>query len=481
MAALELCIVAALLLGFGFLWYVISLVVIFLRAAGDPESDHRAFGWHFLLPCRDEAAVIAETLGYLRASFPEAVFWVVDDGSVDATAGIVERLAARDPDIRLVRRRPPEARTGKGDALNAAYRELCATLAADADRSRIMVCVVDADGRPSPNLLRVCAGPRIFGDPRIGAAQVEVRMSNRSERHPLPGRGVVSNALAALLARLQDVEFRGPISAMQMLRARTHTVNLGGNGQLVRLSALDELAGVRGVPWGNALLEDYEIGLRLMLAGWRIAYTVSAWVDQEALWSLRTLLVQRTRWAQGSMQCLRYLPEIWRSTRFSNAGLFEVTYFMAQPWLQLIGTVIYPIPMIVFAFNAAHFPQFTEQFLRDGGAAMLAMYLLIGVGEFAVWGVVYRKRCEPGLSRRQALEIGCGMTAYAWLSYAIAWRAFARLVTRRSSWPKTRRNAELVRTPAVPDQQPNQADQSGQASQPGHSDQPGQPDDRVVA
>ncbi|HET9172398.1 MAG TPA: glycosyltransferase [Actinospica sp.] len=449
MAALELCIVGALLLGFGFLWYVITLVVTFLRATPDPETDPTGFAWHFLLPCRDEETVIGETLGYLRESFPDAVFWVVDDDSVDGTAALVERLSTTDPGIRLVRRAMPDARTGKGDALNAAYRALCASLDAGTDREKTLICVVDADGRPSENLLRVAAGPRIFGDPGIGAAQVEVRMTNRAEPRPLPGRGVVSNVLAALLARLQDVEFRGPISAMQMLRARTHTVNLGGNGQLVRLTALDELAGERGVPWGNALLEDFEIGLRLMLAGWRIAYTVSAWVDQEALWSLRTLLVQRTRWAQGSMQCLRYLPEIWRSNAFTNAGLFEVTYFMAQPWLQLVGTIIYPVPMLVFAFNAAHFPEFTDQFLRDGGAAMLALYVLIGIGEFAVWGLVYRKRCEPGLNRRQAAFIGLGMTAYAWLSYIIAWRAFARLVTRRSSWPKTRRNAELILVPGA--------------------------------
>jgi hypothetical protein len=105
--------------------------------------------------------------------------------------------------------------------------------------------------------------------------------------------------------------------------------------------------------------------------------------------------------------------------------------------------------MLVFAFNAAHFPEFTDQFLRDGGAAMLALYVLIGIGEFAVWGLVYRRRCEPGLSRRQAAFTGLGMTAYAWLSYIIAWRAFARLVTRRSSWPKTRRNAELILAPGA--------------------------------
>jgi 1,2-diacylglycerol 3-beta-glucosyltransferase len=154
--------------------------------------------------------------------------------------------------------------------------------------------------------------------------------------------------------------------------------------------------------------------------------------------------VQRTRWAQGSMQCLRYLPRIWASANFTNMGLFEVSYFMAQPWLQLVGTVVYPVPMLVFAYNAAHFPDFTDAFLRDGGAAMLLLYLIVGIGEFAVWGVVYRRRCEPELTRRQGLVIGLGMTAYSWLSYVIAWRAFLRLTTGRSSWPKTRRNAELV-------------------------------------
>lgn len=289
----------------------------------------------------------------------------------------------------------------------------------------------------------MCAGPGVFGDPRIGAGQVEVRMSNRDQRRPLAGKGAVANLCAMLLVRLQDVEFRGPISAMQMLRARSATVNLGGNGQVARLAALDAVAAGTGLP-GNALLEDYEIGLRLMLAGLRIAYTTDAWVDQEGLWSMRSLLVQRTRWAQGSMQCLNYLPKVWGSPEFTNAGLLEVTYFMAQPWLQILGSLAYPAPVIVLLANAARYPRFTEQFMREGGAALLALYFLIGVGEFAIWAWVYRKRCAPGLSLRHTTAIGAGLTAYAWLSYVIAWRALARLITRRSSWPKTRRNAEMA-------------------------------------
>ncbi|HEV2636225.1 MAG TPA: glycosyltransferase [Actinocrinis sp.] len=444
MDLLEISIVLSLVFGFGFLTYVVALVSTFLRHRPALAGDPGGFDWHLVIPCRDEAVVIADTLGYLRGRFPAAQVWVVDDASQDDTAAIVTGFAERDPLVHLVRRVLPEARTGKGDALNAAYREICAAVPQGADRERIVLCVIDGDGRPSANLLQVCAGPGVFGDPRIGAGQVEVRMSNRDQRHPLPGQGVVANLCAMLLVRLQDVEFRGPISAMQMLRARSATVNLGGNGQVARLAALDAVAEGTGTPWGNALLEDYEIGLRLMLAGRRIAYTTDAWVDQEGLWSLRSLLIQRTRWAQGSMQCLGYLPKVWSSPQFTNAGLLEVTYFMAQPWLQIIGSLAYPAPVIVLLSNAARYPQFTEQFLRDGGAALLGLYFLIGVGEFAVWAWAYRRRCEPGISWRHTAAIGGGLTAYAFLSYVIAWRAFARLVTRRSSWPKTKRNAEMA-------------------------------------
>jgi 1,2-diacylglycerol 3-beta-glucosyltransferase len=467
---LEICIVLSLVFGFGFLSYVVALVATFVRHRPSEPGDPRAFGWHFVIPCRDEATVIESTLEYLCSNFPSAHLWVVDDASQDATAEIVARLCDQESRVHLVRRVLPEARTGKGDALNAAYQAICAVVPPGADREKVALCVVDADGRPSANLLSVCAGAGVFGDPRVGAGQVEVRMSNRDHRDPLASQGPVANLCAMLLVRLQDVEFRGPISAMQMLRARSATVNLGGNGQVARLAALDAVAAGTGRPWGNALLEDYEIGLRLMLAGRRIAYTTDAWVDQEGLWSLRSLLVQRTRWAQGSMQCLGYLPKVWRSPKFTNAGLLEVTYFMAQPWLQILGSLAYPAPMIVLLSNAARYPQFTEQFLRDGGAAMLGLYLLIGIGEFAVWAWVYRRSCAPGISVRHTVAIGAGLTLYAWLSYAIAWRALARLATRRSSWPKTRRNAEMAQA-ALP----------AQSGQPAQAVQPVQPVHEPVA
>ncbi|WP_380281710.1 glycosyltransferase [Kitasatospora purpeofusca] len=445
MTLLDTSVSLSFVLGVGFLAYVVVIVRGYLRDRPAPTGDPDGFGWHFLIPCRDEEAVIATTLDYLAAHFAGATVWVVDDASADRTAELVRTWPATSDrlTVHLVPRRLPEARTGKGDALNAGYRALEAALPAGTDPERVVVCVLDADGRPSPGALAVCAGPGLFGDPGTGAVQVEVRMSNRDVPRPLPGRGALANRRARLLARLQDIEFRGPISAMQITRRRTGTVNVGGNGQFTRLSALRSVDRGGGRPWGKALLEDYELGLRLMLAGWRNGYTTDAWVDQEALWSMRQLVTQRVRWAQGSMQCTRYLREIWGSRAFGTAGFLEVLYFMSQPWLQLVGLVVYTVPIAAFGYNLALYPEFVLTFLRQGGALLLLLYLLLGVGEFAIWGPLYRRRCEPGVGRAAALGYGLALALYAATTYLVAVRAAWRLLWRRNSWHKTARVAAV--------------------------------------
>ncbi|MFE6868765.1 glycosyltransferase [Kitasatospora sp. NPDC057692] len=441
MTLLDTSVSLSFVLGISFLAYVAVIVRNYLRARSLPPGDPAAFDWHFFIPCRDEEAVIGATLDHLDEHFPEATVWVVDDHSTDGTAELVLVREHAGRPVHLVSRHLPEARTGKGDALNAAYRALNAELWHGTDADRVIVCVLDADGRPSPNLFEVCSGQAYFGDRRIGGVQVEVRMSNRDVATPLPGRGPVANRCARLLARLQDLEFRGPISAMQITRRHTGTVNVGGNGQLTRLSALDSIGFDDEQPWGKALLEDFELGLRLMLAGWRNGYTTDAWVDQEALWSMRQLLTQRVRWAQGSMQCARYMRSIWGSREFTTLGFLEVLYFMAQPWLQLVGLVAYLVPILVFSYNAVTYPQFTLDFLQHGGAPLLLIYLLIGVGEFALWGPLYRRRCEPDISLRAALGYGLALALYAAATYVVAVRAFWRILRRKDSWHKTARTA----------------------------------------
>ncbi|MDH6544040.1 glycosyltransferase [Streptomyces sp. SPB4] len=438
---LGLCIILALLLGAGFLCYVAMIVVPFVRDRPSPAGDPSAFSWHFVVPCRDEESVISGTLAYLTRTFPTAHVWVVDDDSHDRTAAVIGEYADRNERVHLIRRRLPDARTGKAHALNRAYRDICAWLPPGTDRTRAVLAVVDADGRPSAGLLAVCAGAELYGDPQVGAVQVEVRMSNRADPAPVLGGSRLRQGAARLFVRMQDLEFRGPISAIQMSRRHSRTVNVGGNGQLTRLSALDSIAGADG-PWKGSLLEDFELGLHLLVAGWRNVYTTQAWVDQEALFHLRRFLTQRTRWCQGTMQCLHYLPRVWLSRNVTNLGALEVTYFLLQPWLQLAGSVVYPVPMLVMAYNAVHHPDFTLRYLSDGGWALITVYLIVGIGEFGIWPWLYRRRCEPSVRRRQAFGWMFAFTTYQLLVFVIAWRSLARVVGRRSGWAKTRRNAE---------------------------------------
>jgi cellulose synthase/poly-beta-1,6-N-acetylglucosamine synthase-like glycosyltransferase len=434
----------ALTMSVSFVTYVCLIVVPFLRYRPLPAGDPDGLEWHFFVPCRDEESVIGGTVRYLRDHFPHAHVWVVDDDSDDGTVEVVTGL--QDGNLHLVRRHRPEARTGKGDALNSAYRALKDWLGGHCDADRVVVVVVDADGRPGSNCLEVCAADHLFGDSRIGAVQVDVRMSNRGT--PPVGVGPVKRKFGSAMVRMQDLEFRAAIAAIQMSRGHTGTISMGGNGQFTRLSALDSIADERG-PWRGALLEDFELGVHLLTEGWKTGFTVDTHVDQEALYSLRRFLSQRTRWGQGTMQCIRYVRRIWDSKHLSTLGAAEMMYYLAQPWLQLVGTLIYPIPFILLGVRAAGDPGQVWTWFADGAWILFAVYGSFGLAPFLIWGPIYRKRCEPNTSLLRSIAYGFAYALYIYTFYITSWRALIRLIRGHNGWTKTRRNTERAGLVAV--------------------------------
>ena len=448
---LGLAIAIALLLNGMFIGYLVVLVCFLLRHRAQPRGNPDRFAWHFLVPCRDEEAVIGGTVDYLMRSFPQAHVWVIDDDSDDATAAIVGNRAAVSDHVHLVARRRPHARTGKSEALNAAYRTLSGWLPPGTDRSSVVLAVVDADGRPAPGCLEVVAADHLFGRPQTGAVQIEVRMINRDDRAPLASHGALRNLLGRVLVRLQDIEFRAVVSAVQVSRRTVHTVAMGGNGQFMRLSVLDEIGSEEQRPWRGSLQEDFEVGLHVLLAGSRTEYTPDTWVDQEALPHLGRLLTQRTRWSQGMMQCIRYLPRLWRSGHLSNSGVLELSYCLVQPWVQLATTFLYPLPWLALGVSYLRHPYLAAQFGPDGGWTLLALYVVAALTQLAVWGIVYWRKCERSIGAVRAIAFGAAFSMLVYISYAATWRALFRIVRRRGGWSKTRRNAEIgTRKPIVP-------------------------------
>ncbi|MDO5627159.1 MAG: glycosyltransferase family 2 protein [Mobilicoccus sp.] len=414
-----------------FLAYVATILVPYLRRRPDAWGNPNLYSWHVFVPCRNEEAVIGSSLRRLRSRFPEAHVWVIDDASDDATGSIIAAAGEVDDHVHLVQRVLPEAQTGKGDALNAAYRALLAWLPEDADHDRVIVTVVDADGDLAEDAMAIVASDDVFGNPVVGAAQCQVAMF---EAPPDASR------FARLLRALQDAEFRTTIAAMQMLRGHTISVGLGGNGQFSRLSALDVIGDQAGEPWHGSLLEDYELSLHMMLAGYEIRYVHDAVVSQEAVASLPALVKQRTRWCQGGIQCLRYLREVAGSPHVTPAATVEMSYFLTTPIQTLVGIVVWPIVLIGMAILGA---QSAGGLLPWIVASwwLLPLILLTGIAPFATWGYLYGR--ERGWNLLRCVGFGLTYWLYSYLTQVYVLNAFRRLALRQNGWVKTARLKEV--------------------------------------
>lgn len=429
--ALALLNAAAFMLCVSFVAYVTMIIVPYLRHRAAERGKEADFQWHFLIPCLNEEAVIAKTVEQLVRSFPSAHIWCIDDASADATPLIVAGLARHHPRVHSVTRRFPDAQVGKGPALNAGWRALVASLSRTADPARQVVGVLDADARLDPAALDWIAGPQFLADPRVGAVQIQVRITTR----PAPD----GTEVPGMLVRLQDLEFSGPIAAMQLLRRRSGSVGMGGNGQFSRLSVLNRIASVDGTPWHGALLEDLELGLHVLLSGSRTEYCHDTWVEQEGLAAISLLVRQRSRWAQGSMQCFRYLSAVLRSPDISTAGALEIAYFLCIPWSQLVGGLVYGASVVVFLYYALFASGGLSGWLSNGAWGILPLFLIFGVAPFLVWGPVYRLRSARHLTRRAAVVLGLANWIYSYFHYGAVWWAFVRLTRARHDWKKTAR------------------------------------------
>ncbi|HWG72862.1 MAG TPA: glycosyltransferase [Acidimicrobiales bacterium] len=424
---------AAFMLCVSFVAYVTMIILPFLRHRPGAVGDGQEFSWHFVIPCLDEEAVITATVEHLVRTFPQTQLWCVDDGSTDATPKILAQLARRHRQVHVITRKLPAARSGKGPVLNVGWEAIVASLPAGIDTDRLIVGVLDADARLDTAALEVIAGPDYFADPDVGAVQIQVRVTSRPETS--------GTSRQPLLVRLQDLEFSGPIAAMQLLRRRSGSVGMGGNGQFTRLTTLNKIAATHGTPWHGALLEDFELGLHVLLSGSRTEYCHDAWVEQEGLPRLKALIRQRSRWAQGSMQCFRYLGPVLRSPSITTAGALEIAYFLFIPWSQLVGGLVYAASLLVMAYYAVVQPGGLDAWLSAGAWGVLPLFLLFGLAPFFVWGPIYRSRSANHVSRRKAVGLGVANWIYSYMHYAAVWWAFIRMVRVRHDWKKTVRVA----------------------------------------
>ncbi|GHC55852.1 glycosyltransferase [Streptomyces cinnamoneus] len=371
----------------------------------------------FLLACLNEEKVLAESLARIT-SLPAGNFMalVIDDASDDRTAAIAR---AADPDrVRLLQRHLPDARKGKGAALNNGIRHLRESGILDGrDPADVIVCVVDADGRLDPHVVQ--AVDPYFDDPRTGATQVGVRMYNRHK---------------GLLARLQDMEFVIYGDIFQSARRYFGSVGMGGNGQFMRLSALDTLGGEDGRgPWSDSLTEDLDLGVRLIARGWTNQHCTTAAVSQQAVLDVKRLVRQRSRWFQGHLQSAGLIPLILREVPTKAA--VDLLYHLSSPVLILLTSLL-PLSFLIATAG-------TLIGSVQAGHALISPLWIIGpyVLSFTAayaYGWVYSRR-ERGLGLVRAILLSHVFVFYGYIWFAAGWWGLWRMLTGKQTWLKTAR------------------------------------------
>lgn len=283
-----------------------------------------------LIPAYDEEGVISSTIRSVLASdYPFFEVIVVDDGSKDSTAKIVERRFGSDPRIRLVR----QANHGKPAALNRAVAEA---------RGEVLL-TIDADTQIEPATMARLV--RHFVDPDVAGVAGNTKVANRSRR----------------LTRWQALEYI--------------------SGQNLEKRAFDLLNCITVVPgavgaWRAAVIranggfsrhtvaEDTDLTLTIRRNGSRILF------DDEAVgWTIApetsgALVRQRFRWTFGTLQALWKHRDAFGRQRYGTLGRVALPHILL---FQIVLPLFCPVVDLLFfgsialwALARAHFGPFLQ-------------------------------------------------------------------------------------------------------------------------
>lgn len=220
-----------------------------------------------IVPAYNEAAGIEAAVVSIAASTHPVEIIVVDDGSTDGTADIVEALGL--PGVVVIRKE----NGGKPSALNAGL------LAA----SHEIVVMVDGDTVFEPGTVHALIQP--LADPRVGAVSGNTKVANRG----------------GILGAWQHIEYVVGFNLDRRLFDLAECMpTVPGAIGAFRRDALLRLGGVSS----DTLAEDTDLTMSLCRAGWRVVYKDDARAWTEAPATLGALWKQRYRWCYGTLQAM---------------------------------------------------------------------------------------------------------------------------------------------------------------------------------
>ncbi|NLU71124.1 glycosyltransferase [Streptomyces sp. HNM0575] len=358
-----------------------------------------------LVPAYNERECIANTVRSLVASDHPLEVIVIDDGSTDGTAAIVESLGL--PGVRVLR----QANAGKAAALNNGLRHACYDL----------IVMMDGDTVFEPSTVRELVQP--FAEPspasggkaaRVGAVAGNAKVGNR-------GR---------LIGAWQHIEYvMGFNLDRRMYDVLRCMPTIPGAVGAFRREALLRVGGMSD----DTLAEDTDVTMALQRDGWRVVYEERARAWTEAPGSVRQLWSQRYRWSYGTMQAIwkhrRSVLERGPSGHFGRVGLPLVTMF------TVVAPLLAPLIDVFLVYGLVFGPT-----LRTAAAwlGVLAVQAVCAAYAFRL----DRERMTP------LLTLPLQQLLYRQLMYVVLMQSWITALTGgRLSWQKLRRTGLLGAAP----------------------------------
>ena len=260
-----------------------------------------------LIPAHNEEGVIVQTVSSVLASdYPSMHVIVVNDGSTDDTAMLLDSHFGDDPRVQIIH----QVNRGKAAALNNAMGHA---------QTEIVV-TIDADTEIESDAIRQLL--RHFSDPQTGAVAGNVKVGNRSR----------------WLTRWQALEY---ITSQNMEKRAFDLLNcitvVPGALGAWRIEAIAAAGGITA----DTVAEDADLTVAIRRLGWRVSYEERSIAWTEAPETASALIRQRFRWTFGTLQAFWKHRDTLFRPKYGTLGWVALpNIFIFQLLLPLVSPIL---------------------------------------------------------------------------------------------------------------------------------------------
>jgi len=277
-----------------------------------------------MIPAHNEAMVIGRTVeSMLKLEYPKdkLTILVINDGSKDETASIVQKFADQDSRVVLFNVPLGEGGKGKSRALNLGLKQV----------NSEVIAIYDADNTPDPKALRYLVA-QLITNKQLGGVIGKFRTVNKD---------------ATLLTRFINIETLSFQSILQAGRWQMHNIaTLPGTNFVVWTHLMRDLEG-----WDEqALTEDSELSIRIYQKGYKIKFVPYALTYEQEPQEWKVWLKQRMRWVRGNNYVIaKFFKEI---PKFKSKRLaFDILYTLLLYYVFFVAIIISDALFIVSGLN----------------------------------------------------------------------------------------------------------------------------------